>query len=556
MRILFCAALLGLLTIQTGPSLQVTDGVIEVTVRDASTRAPIPGARITFIKQETTPPNVVAYITADENGRASFRNLVSGSYTMNVQKTGYIPPSLGGAPIRVIGPDSRRFDVELILTKGTTVSGRVTDVNGQPVAEVRVALMTIAYRDALPTLVIGTNAGVESTDDRGNYRFLSVPPGNYYVQVEMRPGATVYSQYWDSFPMHTYYPGVTDPKGAVLVQVRASQDIAGIDIRISTTRTFKIRGTVVNPFSGGRATANGETNRQVSSFFLVSSDPDTLEDAILLFSRQFPSPNPAETLFEIPNVAPGSYYLYPYWDPGRSATMAFGGYTRRTPVQIEDHDVDGLQIVLRENSEIKGRIRVEDNTSLADWSKARISMRRKERLPSLLGGGGLGSVPSPISASGEFTLSNVPDARFNVFLIGSPPDAYVVDVRQNGRNVSNEGVVPGAGDLEVIVNPQGATLQGTVRDAAGMPVRSGVVLVPAPARRSNPQLYKRTTTDANGQFTIRGVAPGDYKIFAFSAMPQNQAEENAQFIATYESRGTAVSTGMSATIQLMVIPLQ
>ena len=557
MRMLVCAVLLGMAPIQAGPpSTQINDGVIEVIVRDSATRAPIPGARITFIKQEIPPPNVVTYINADENGKATFRNLPSGSYTVNTQKAGYIQPSLGGAPARVIGPDARRYDVELTLTKGTTVSGRVTDANNQPVAEARVTLMTIAYRDGRRSLVMGTTAGLGTTDDRGDYRFSSVPAGDYYVQVETRPAVGDYEGYWESFPMRTFYPGVTDLKAAVLVTARATQDVSGMNIRIPTIRTFKIRGTVVNPFTGGRPRPNGETYRQVSSFFLVSSDPDGLEDAILLFSRQFPSSQPDETLFEIPNVAPGSYYLYPYWDPGRDATTAFGGYTRRTPVQVEDHDVEGLRIVLKENSEIKGRIRVEGNTPVTDWGTTRIGMRRQERLPSLLGGGGLGSVVSPISSTGEFTLSNLPDARFNLFITGSPPDMYVVDVRQSGRSVFDEGIFPGEGDLEVTINLQGAVIRGVVRDAAGMPVPAWVVLVPPPARRGNPQLYERATADANGQFTIRGVVPGEYKIFAFSTMPASQAEQNAQFIAAYESRGTAVNTAVSANIQLSVIPLQ
>jgi hypothetical protein len=42
-----------------------------------------------------------------------------------------------------------------------------------------------------------------------------------------------------------------------------------------------------------------------------------------------------------------------------------------------------------------------------------------------------------------------------------------------------------------------------------------VALVPAPARRNNPALYRTATTDDKGHFTLRGVAPGDYTAFAW-----------------------------------------
>jgi hypothetical protein len=70
-----------------------------------------------------------------------------------------------------------------------------------------------------------------------------------------------------------------------------------------------------------------------------------------------------------------------------------------------------------------------------------------------------------------------------------------------------------------------------------------VALIPAQNLRRNSQLYKRTTTDMNGQFTIHGIAPGQYTAFAWSTPPPGQAEENATFISQVEAKGTLVSAG-------------
>jgi hypothetical protein len=64
--------------------------------------------------------------------------------------------------------------------------------------------------------------------------------------------------------------------------------------------------------------------------------------------------------------------------------------------------------------------------------------------------------------------------------------------------------------LEIIVTSRGARVQGTVRDADGLPLAGvSVVLVPELSRRENYQLYKTQSTDQYGNFDLRGIVPGD-----------------------------------------------
>src|SRR5580693_7640486 len=72
------------------PAAAVTDGVVEITVRDSVTKNPVPGARITFNHYQTPPPNIVTYVIADENGHASFTNVVGGNYGISAMRDGYI----------------------------------------------------------------------------------------------------------------------------------------------------------------------------------------------------------------------------------------------------------------------------------------------------------------------------------------------------------------------------------------------------------------------------------------------------------------------------------
>src|SRR3954470_10411769 len=96
MRLHLLMALLALMPLQAPPTAQNTasssikDGVIDVTVRDSATKEPIPGARITFIFQQSPPPNIVTYVNADQSGHATFRDLAAGTYSVNAQRDGYI----------------------------------------------------------------------------------------------------------------------------------------------------------------------------------------------------------------------------------------------------------------------------------------------------------------------------------------------------------------------------------------------------------------------------------------------------------------------------------
>jgi hypothetical protein len=80
-----------------------------------------------------------------------------------------------------------------------------------------------------------------------------------------------------------------------------------------------------------------------------------------------------------------------------------------------------------------------------------------------------------------------------------------------------------------------------------------VALVPQGARRSAPLFYGRTNS-TDGSFTFNNVAPGDYKVYAFEMLPSS-ADENAEFMAEFESSGRAVSVRESADVTGVTLPL-
>ena len=87
------------------------------------------------------------------------------------------------------------------------------------------------------------------------------------------------------------------------------------------------------------------------------------------------------------------------------------------------------------------------------------------------------------------------------------------------------------------------------------PVTAGtmVVLMPPVNRRQNFALIRAATTNAHGAFTMNGLPPGPYKLFAWESIPTG-AYQNADFMKTYEERGVSVLVQEGATIA-QAVPL-
>ena len=107
----------------------------------------------------------------------------------------------------------------------------------------------------------------------------------------------------------------------------------------------------------------------------------------------------------------------------------------------------------------------------------------------------------------------------------------------------------------MVVSTNGGTIEGIVTTGDRKPsVSSTVVLVPEMTHRINSELYKVTTTDIDGRFTIRGIHPGLYSLFAWESVPSG-AYLNSVFLTKYESRGFVVNVVQQSknTAELRVI---
>jgi hypothetical protein len=161
-----------------------------------------------------------------------------------------------------------------------------------------------------------------------------------------------------------------------------------------------------------------------------------------------------------------------------------------------------------------------------------------------------------VGPDGTFRIPAVPEGHYRVMTVaGLTPDLYLADVRHKAASVFNEGfdVRPGENDpIQVVVGSGTGTVSGLVHDGPTKFVAGATVaLVPEAARRENLALYLSAASDASGRFVMRGVPPGDYKLFAWESV-RPFAYQNAAFIAKDENRGTLIHVGQGNAVNVEV----
>ena len=120
---------------------------------------------------------------------------------------------------------------------------------------------------------------------------------------------------------------------------------------------------------------------------------------------------------------------------------------------------------------------------------------------------------------GSFSIGSVPPGDFRVILRQLPPNRYIQSMRMGNADVLSNGLqITGPPDsmLEIVIGTRAGRIDGSVVNSRneGLANRT-VVLVPDIRLRQRDDLYKAVSTNNAGRFQMRGIAPGDYKLFAW-----------------------------------------
>jgi hypothetical protein len=121
--------------------------------------------------------------------------------------------------------------------------------------------------------------------------------------------------------------------------------------------------------------------------------------------------------------------------------------------------------------------------------------------------------------------------------------AYMLSVRLGTMDVLDDGMHIDAtpeGALQVVIATNSGSIFGRVLDDNHEPaIPARMVIVPEISHRKRPDLFSLVSVSPTGRFTLDGIPPGDYKLFAWAHV-ENGAWLDPEFLRVYENRGTPI----------------
>lgn len=503
---------------------------------------PLPSSTVRLQSAVDRTPTYSA--VTDLAGHFEIKGVDPGRYHLIVIRNGYITQEYGqrtpNDPGRVLalGPGQDMKDLLFRLLPSAVIAGLIQNENRDPLPWVRVSALRATYQRGKRTL---SNEVTVVTNDLGEYRVFGLRPGRYFLSATYKPGQRLEPNEENDDAedagkfgyVTTYYPGTPDPARATAVTIKTGDEISSMDISLEPTTVYNIRGRV-----------NYTASRRGANNIILALEPRSTGLGWSVPPRQSIVDKPDGT-FEVTGVLPGSYTL--------SALVFEAGrrFQARQTIDITNIDAEGIQLTPLSGMDVRGQVLWDPKPSV-DQNGVRVFARSADTSFAYV-------AQNRIASNGAFLLYELPEGLYRITTAGQSPDCYMKSIRYAGMEVSDDEfrVIRGTqATLELTISSRGAHVQGTVKDAGGLPAAGvWVVLVPDEAHRNEFHLFKLTTTDSYGRYDLRGIAPGDYKLFSWEPMDELYGWEDPDFLKPFESKGQSLSLqeGDGKSLELVAI---
>ncbi len=386
------------------------------------------------------------------DGQFAFAALPAGSFRFVARHQDFAP---GSSAIVTLDGSHPTDGIEIKLTAGATVAGKVVDGSGAPVASARVRV-GVATRS-----MIGSEPRQVYTDDDGTFAVRGLPKK----------------------PLEAVAIGETGSSKTVAVDA-SNGDVKDVVITIDQTGT--IAGVVVDkagePLEGV----------QVSAFpdFRSGTGVDPASFRLRGMPQELTN---AGGEFTIVGLAPGTYMVRASRSAGRAGRM-FGLDGQRA-----DTGTTNLRIVLPADGGVKGKVAFADGTVPTPFSV------------------GVGFASDPVATKdGSFELKDLAPSKYQLTIRGPEFDPRTVEVTVEEGQVTDLGqiVVKKGRVISGRVTMKGQPVAGATVYAGGMIFGTGssnsAQFGGPPGRSGN----RETTTDEEGKFRLSGLGPAPLAVVA------------------------------------------
>jgi hypothetical protein len=246
----------------------------------------------------------------------------------------------------------------------------------------------------------------------------------------------------------------------------------------------------------------------------------------------------ADGTFEFPAVPPGSYYIVAQ-APGPAQQRV----TARVPVEVGNGDINNVSIRLQPPLAITGTVTVDATQPAIRMGSVRLTFTPAEPGPGNQGRNG----QAQLNDDGTFQATLAADA-YTVDAGGLPDGYYLKSVKLAGREMPDAllDLNYGGGAVDVVLAPTAGDITGVVQNSRGEPATSVQVTAVPTSGSLRRDMNKLVTTDVNGNFTLHGLPPGDYKLFAWEEVETN-AWMDRDYRQPFDSLSTSAKVDQSTT---------
>ncbi|HKV38052.1 MAG TPA: carboxypeptidase-like regulatory domain-containing protein [Blastocatellia bacterium] len=480
---------------------------------------------------EFAPGSFVQATITGKDGEYHFDGLEAHHYRVRVQAPGFIgsDPTIYGSGRRVsvaTGASVSGADIDLIRT--ATISGRITDIEGNPVQNEAVLLIDDLYFNA-PAEPIYRDGMNHKTDSNGSFRIDEVPPGEYFVGIGEDIGRITGTVSYhgdlegnrgqvesDHYYEQTFYPGVTDREQASKLSLVSGKELSGVDMIVQKPRqAYTVSGRIVDETTGKpEAGCLLQLYHRGARGAWAGGPP-----------LAAPGTGP-DGSFHFEGLVPGQFFLRASFIAGVNM------YGDPLDFEVTDANVTGIELKVRPALKIAGSVVVEGIESAAGLAKL-----SGLKIVCTFDAGANGSSTSDVEMS--------PDGRFEVTGLAPGPVGLEVDPfcegcehfkfvridrpkqkKKAGPAEPMESIMPddfGSVPLTVIDNLQGTRVvlkyccTASIRCHVNLPPGNGsrfaglFVLLSRKTGKSG-SWCTGAEIDADGNVMIDSLEPGEYRI--------------------------------------------
>jgi hypothetical protein len=485
------------------------------------------------------------------DGHFEMENVPEGQWQVMARKPGYFSDqemARGFFRPKMFRITESGGDITVKLTPAATIIGHVMDDKGEPLESAQVEIIAAAIENGRRTF---QPRGGAQTDDSGEYNMSGLIPGDYYVRVrpQVEAVARALGQSYDEVYEGCYYPGALTQDQAAVLHVAGGQQ-AQADFTLARARGYRILGQVATQGNFVQVMAlRGEE--------VVAS-----------------SGAGQNGRFRLSGLTPGQYSIMAsHPDPNHQPLLG------EELVSISQADVTNVQILMQQPQAIPVQIQVVKTKDEAANPHLRqviessgigpagpqpnsgpsVPVGNIQLTPTRRAGYGMNYAqanPNGLGPNEQLAIKNTFPGTYRVGVQAFQP-YYIESMRSGSVDLLDQPLTIASGGavapIQITVRDDSANLTVKVMQD-GQPATGGAVLV-IPAAHPSETDYPRFW-DGGNQLTVSGLAPGDYRVYAFDSL-ENLEYANPEAMRAFaaQSQQVTLEPNGSTNVTLELIEL-